>query len=78
MAPSPYVGGKENFLKIYRIATPEKYMFLYCDLQSNPPLAYSCFTKLVAKGMQVIGEEGAGNQNNELAGLQVIIILINY
>ena len=43
-------GGADNWLKIYRKATPNKYDFLYMDLQSNPPLAYHNFEKQVATG----------------------------
>jgi hypothetical protein len=43
-------GGADNWLKIYRKATPNKYDFLYMDLQSNPPLAYHNFEKLIATG----------------------------
>ena len=43
-------GGPENFLKHYKIATPNKYDFCYLDLQSNPPLMYSNFDKVVLTG----------------------------
>jgi len=43
-------GGAENWLKHYRIATPNKYDFCYLDLQSNPPLMYSNFEKLILTG----------------------------
>ena len=43
-------GGEENFLKIYQKATPNRYDFLYLDLQENPPLAYHNFEKVVAVG----------------------------
>jgi hypothetical protein len=55
-------GGYDNFLKIYYMATPEKYDFLYLDLQSNPPLAYHNFEKVIAQGGQhreVEAPEGA-------------------
>ena len=45
-------GGADNFLKIYHTATPEKYDFLYLDLQSNPPIAYHNFESIVAYGGQ--------------------------
>ena len=45
-------GGAENFLGIYRKATPEKYDFLYLDLQSNPPIAYKNFEEIIAYGGQ--------------------------
>jgi len=37
-------------MKIYRKATPNKFDFLYMDLQSNPPLAYRNFEKVIAVG----------------------------
>tara|TARA_R110000824_G_scaffold108266_4_gene255066 strand:+ start:46 stop:324 length:279 start_codon:yes stop_codon:yes gene_type:complete len=51
-------GGEENFLKIYHTATPEKYDFLYLDLQKNPPEAYHNFDTLVAKGGQSKEQDG--------------------
>tara|TARA_R110001592_G_scaffold68504_7_gene209877 strand:+ start:89 stop:403 length:315 start_codon:yes stop_codon:yes gene_type:complete len=51
-------GGADNFLKIYYMATPEKYDFLYLDLQSNPPLAYHNFEKVIAHGGQHREEGG--------------------
>ena len=44
--------GADNFLKIYYAATPNKYDFLYLDLQSNPPLAYRNFDEVIAVGGQ--------------------------
>lgn len=43
-------GGADNWLKHYRMATPNKYDFCYLDLQSNPPLMYSNFDKVVLVG----------------------------
>ena len=40
-------GGQKKFLEIYKKATPNKYDFLYLDLQSNPSRAYSRFNKLI-------------------------------
>ena len=48
-------GGAKNWMKIYKLATPEKYCFLHMDLQSNPPLAYRCFETLIAEGPNIIG-----------------------
>ena len=59
-------GGADNFLKIYHTATPEKYDFLYLDLQSNPPIAYHNFESIVAYGGQKADVEtplGAVNQS---------------
>ena len=43
-------GGSDNWLKHYRMATPNKYDFCYMSLQDNPPLMYSNFEKLVLTG----------------------------
>jgi hypothetical protein len=42
--------GPDNWLKLYRQATPNKYDFCYMDLQSNPPLLYHNFEKVVGVG----------------------------
>jgi len=49
-------GGADNWLKIYKKATPEKYCFLHMDFQSNPPKAYKCFEELIAEGQNIIGD----------------------
>ena len=49
-------GGGDNWLKIYKKATPEKYSFLHMDFQSNPPKAYRSFEELIAEGPNIIGE----------------------
>ena len=49
-------GGAENWLKIYKKATPEKYCFLHMNFQSQPPEAYRCFEELIAVGENIIGE----------------------
>jgi hypothetical protein len=56
-------GGADNFLKIYHTATPEKYDFLYLDLQKNPPEAYKNFETLIARGGQ------SKEQNTDVVGL---------
>ncbi len=43
-------GGADNWLRLYRKATPNKYDFCYMDLQSNPPLLYHNFSKVVGSG----------------------------
>ncbi len=63
-------GGADNFLKIYYLATPEKYDFLYLDLQANPPLAYHNFEKVIAHGGQH-REEGAEAPVGALANPEV-------
>jgi hypothetical protein len=47
-------GGPRNFMKIYKIATPERYNFLHLDLQENPPKAYKNFETLVAIGDKIV------------------------
>ena len=42
--------GPDNWLKLYRKATPNKYDFCYMDLQANPPIMYSNFEKQIAVG----------------------------
>ena len=43
-------GGAENWLRLYRMATPNKYDFCYMSLQDNPPIMYSNFTNQIATG----------------------------
>ena len=50
-------GGADNWLKHYRLATKNKYDFCYMDLQSNPPLMYSNFEKIVLTGGYKTDEE---------------------
>ncbi len=64
-------GGADNFLKIYYAATPNKYDFLYLDLQSNPPLAYHNFDEIIAGGGQHREEGGA--ELGDVAGKQAEI-----
>lgn len=40
-------GGEQKFLDLYKEATPNRYDFLYLDLSSNPPKAFSNFTKQI-------------------------------
>ncbi len=44
---SDILGGRENFFKLYKQATPNKYDFMYIDIQSNPTKVYSKFDKLI-------------------------------
>tara|TARA_R110001606_G_scaffold378777_1_gene538576 strand:+ start:348 stop:1082 length:735 start_codon:yes stop_codon:yes gene_type:complete len=43
-------GGAENWLKIYRLATPNRYDFLHMNFQANPPEAFHNMEKLIAVG----------------------------
>ncbi len=47
-------GGADNLLKIYKIATPNRYDFCHLDLQENPPIAYHNFEYQVAIGNNII------------------------
>jgi len=47
-------GGQKNFLKIYQIATPERYDFLHLDLQENHPVEYHNFEYKVAEGKNIL------------------------
>jgi hypothetical protein len=42
--------GADNWLKLYRQCTPNKYDFCYMDLQSSPPIMYSNFETQIAVG----------------------------
>lgn len=50
-------GGSKNWLKLYRKCCPQKYDFCYMDLQENPPIMYSNFEKVIARGQSEEGEE---------------------
>tara|TARA_R100000951_G_scaffold84_1_gene199 strand:- start:237 stop:1028 length:792 start_codon:yes stop_codon:yes gene_type:complete len=56
-------GGKENFLKIYKLATPNRFDFLHLDLQENPPLAYHNFEKVIAIGDKIINDNNINDNN---------------
>ena len=43
-------GGSDNWLRLYRKCTPNKYDFCYMNLQENPPVMYSNFEKQIAIG----------------------------
>ena len=42
--------GKDNWMKLYKQATPRKYDFAYMKLSKNPPEIYHNFKKLIATG----------------------------
>ena len=46
-------GGAKNWVKIYKLATPERYSFLYMDLAENPPIAYRNFEEVIAIGEKI-------------------------
>ena len=46
-------GGADNWLKIYQMATPNRYDFLHMDFQSNPPKAYRNMETVIAEGKNI-------------------------
>ena len=58
-------GGADNWLKIYKKATPEKYCFLHMNFQSQPPEAYRSFEELIAVGENIVGEVPDLSDNEE-------------
>ena len=46
-------GGPENWLRIYRLATPNRYDFLFMNLNENPATAFHCFEKQIAEGERI-------------------------
>jgi hypothetical protein len=48
-------GGQENWLKIYALATPERYNFLYMDLQANPVKCYRNFEVVISEVENNVG-----------------------
>ena len=59
-------GGAENWLKIYELATPNRYDFLHMDFQSNPPKAYHNMEKLIALGHNIIGDSGKVSDKGQI------------
>jgi len=47
-------GGADNWLKIYALATPNRYDFLHMSFQDNPPRAYRNFETLIAEGSNIL------------------------
>ena len=58
-------GGAENFMKIYKLATPNRYDFLHMNFQANPPEAYHNFEKLIAVGPNIIGSSEDNFKSDE-------------
>ena len=50
------VGGVENFLKIYKKATPERYCFFHMSIQDNPVICYKNFEEVIAMGDKILGD----------------------
>lgn len=54
---SDLVGGQQQFLDLYKTATPNKYDFLHLNLQENPIHAYRNFEELLMVGDKwVVGD----------------------
>ena len=47
-------GGADNWMKIYALATPNRYDFLHMSFQDNPPRAYRNFETLIAEGSNIL------------------------
>jgi len=47
-------GGADNWLNIYKLATPNRYDFLHMDFQSNPPKAMRNFEEVIAEGSKIL------------------------
>lgn len=43
-------GGPDQWINLYKYATPDRYNFIHMDLQSNPPKMYKNFDELIAEG----------------------------
>ena len=43
-------GGADQFIKLYKYATPDRYNFIHLDIQSNPPLMYRNFDEVISVG----------------------------
>ncbi len=65
-------GGADNLLKIYKIATPNRYDFLHLDLQENPPIAYHNFEKKIAIGEKLlVGDTNINMDENDKPEIEV-------
>lgn len=58
-------GGAENWLRLYRKATPNRYDFCYMSLQDNPPIMYRNFEKIIATGGFSTKEEENEEEDDE-------------
>tara|TARA_R110002126_G_scaffold64134_1_gene164395 strand:- start:1020 stop:1838 length:819 start_codon:yes stop_codon:yes gene_type:complete len=47
-------GGPDNWINLYKYATPDRYNFIHMDLQSNPPKMYKNFDELIAEGERIL------------------------
>lgn len=59
--------GVDNFKRMYKTATNQRYNFLYLDLQSNPSKAYRNFGELIYEGKNLVPlEKGDDSDSDEL------------
>ena len=63
------VGGPENWMRIYKKATPERYDFLHMSIQDNPVKCYRCFETLIAEGEKIMGEVPALDETEDDAAV---------
>ncbi len=43
-------GGSDQFIQLYKYATPDRYNFIHLDLQENPPVMYKNFDEVISIG----------------------------
>ena len=58
-------GGQEQWLKLYKHATPERYNFIHMDLQENPPVMYKNFDEPISIGENPLVNLGGIDTNVE-------------
>ncbi len=59
------VGGPENWIKIYRTATPNRYDFLHMSIQDNPVKCYHNFETLISVGDKFVVDEPPSDDEEE-------------
>jgi hypothetical protein len=58
-------GGADQWLKLYKHATPERYNFIHMDLQENPPVMYKNFDEPISIGDKPLVNLGGIDTNVE-------------
>ena len=59
------VGGPENWIQIYKKATPNRYDFLHMSIQDNPVKCYHNFETLISVGDKFIVDEPPSDDEEE-------------
>jgi len=59
------VGGPENWMKIYKKATPNRYDFLHMSIQDNPVKCYHNFETLISVGDKFVVDEPPSDDEEE-------------